>query len=148
MYLHDQDTTSTEKLKPVISTTILLVSVMVEQPNIQAVISSIETFDCTKSKFESWKMSVENTAHILGPTIFHIAFSKMVGLLLMSACRLRDSLPHLTWDNLKNELLRLYATIPFDSHATKVFGHLKQGPDDCSKFSYIMLVNFFQRFII
>ena len=39
---------------------------MVDQPIIQAVISSIETSDSTKSKFESWIASVENAAHVLG----------------------------------------------------------------------------------
>ena len=37
---------------------------MVEQPIIQAVTSSVKTFDGTKSKFELWIASVENAAQI------------------------------------------------------------------------------------
>ena len=52
---------------------------MVEQPIIQATISSKETFHGTKSRFDSGKVSVENTAQILGQNILHIAFPKLVG---------------------------------------------------------------------
>ena len=94
---------------------------MAEQHIIQTAISSTEILDGTKNKFESWKASVENAAQISGKNILHMAFSKMIGSPIMSGYRLRDCLPWLTWDNLKNELLTLYAIIPFDSHATKVF---------------------------
>ena len=57
----------------------------------------------------------------------------MVGSPIMSAYRSRDHRPHLTWDNLKNELLRLYSTIAFDIHATQAFAHLQQGPDELLK---------------
>ena len=30
----------------------------------------------------------------------------------------------------ENESLRLYSTIPFDSHATQAFAHLQQGPNE------------------
>ena len=66
MHLNDQETTSIEQLKPVISKTSLLASVTVEQPVIQAVTSSIENFSGTKSELESWIISVENAAYILG----------------------------------------------------------------------------------
>ena len=59
-------------------------------------ISSMETFDGTKSKFESWIAPMENAAQISGQDIPHIAFSMMVGSPLTSAHRLRDCLPHLT----------------------------------------------------
>ena len=49
-------------------------SVMVKQPIIQAVISSVETFDGTKSKIESWIASVENEAQISGKDILCITF--------------------------------------------------------------------------
>ena len=74
MCLNDQEIASIEQLKPVISEAILLASVMVEQPIIQAVISSIEAFDGTKSKFESWITSVENAAQISGQNFLCIAF--------------------------------------------------------------------------
>ena len=78
VHLHKQETASIEQLKPVISETSLLASMMVEQPIIQTVISSVETFNDTK-KFESWITSVENAAQISGQNILCIAFSKMVG---------------------------------------------------------------------
>ena len=65
MYLNNQETASIEQLKPVFTGTSLLASMMVEQPIIQAAISTVETFDDTKSKFESWIASVENAAQIL-----------------------------------------------------------------------------------
>ena len=51
--VNDQEIAPIEHMKPLISETSLLASLMVEQPIIQAVISSIETFNGTKSKFES-----------------------------------------------------------------------------------------------
>ena len=42
----------------------LLLSVMIEQTIIQAALSSIETFDGTKSKFEAWTESIENAEYI------------------------------------------------------------------------------------
>ena len=54
----------------------------------------------------------------------------MVGSPFALDCRLRDCLPHLTWDDLKNELLRLHSTTPLDSHATQAFAYLQQGPDE------------------
>ena len=60
--LNDQETASIKQLKPVISKTSHLASMMVEQLIIQAAISSIETFYSTKGKFEFWMPSVENAA--------------------------------------------------------------------------------------
>ena len=74
--LNDQETASIEQLKPVISETSLLASMMVEQPIIQAAITSEETFSGTKSKFESWIASLENAVQILGQNILHIGFQK------------------------------------------------------------------------
>ena len=122
---HHNAITSTEYLKPIPIETRLLTSVVVEQPNIQAAISPVETFNGNKSKFEFWITSVENAAQILGQKMLYTAFSKMVGSTLMSAHRLRDHLLHLTWDSLKNKVLRLYSTVPFDNHATHAFAHLQ-----------------------
>ena len=54
-----------KQLKPVISEPSLLASVMVEQSIIQIVIYSIEKFNDTWSKFESWIVYVENAAQTL-----------------------------------------------------------------------------------
>ena len=71
---------------------------MVEQHVIQAVISSVGTFNGTNSKFESWVMSVENAAQILWQNFLQIAFPTMVGSPLMSAHRLRVSTtPNMGW---------------------------------------------------
>ena len=58
-----------DKLEPVVSEASLLTLVMVEQTIIQGEISSYKTFDGTKSKFESWIVSVVNTAQISGHEI-------------------------------------------------------------------------------
>ena len=79
-------------MKPVISEPSLLASMKVEQPIIQVVIYSIETFDGTKSKFETWTATVVNAAQISGQNILGITFAKMVGSPLTSACRLRNHL--------------------------------------------------------
>ena len=47
--LNNQDTACIKRVKPVISKTSFLASVMVEQPIIQAAISSIDTFNNTKT---------------------------------------------------------------------------------------------------
>ena len=103
---------------------------IVEQSIIQASNSSVDTFYGYKIKFESWITSVENAAQILGQNILFIAFSKMVGSPFTSTYRLRDCLPHLTWDDPKNKFSRKYSTILFNSHATQAFAHLQQGPEE------------------
>ena len=62
----------------------LFESVMIEQTRIQSALSSIETFDGTKGKFETWTESVENAAQISGEDTLHIAFSKMISSTLSS----------------------------------------------------------------
>ena len=54
------ETTPIEQLRPVVNEASLLASVMVEQPIIQAAVSSVGTFDGTKSKFKSWITLMEN----------------------------------------------------------------------------------------
>ena len=48
---------------------------MIEQTIIQAALSSIETFNGTKSKFEASTESTENAAQISGQNVIYIAFS-------------------------------------------------------------------------
>ena len=148
MHLSDQETVSTEQLKSVNNSTGLLASVMVEQPIIQAAISSTETSDGTK-KFESSIMSVRNAAQISGQYILGIAFSKMVGSPFTSACRLRDCLPHVTWDNLKKWALEglLNNTILQSCHTSFCPSATRPQWDTLLLF-YIVLVNFCWRFII
>ena len=43
----------------------LLSSIMIEQTIIQAALASIEMFDGTKSKFETWTESIKNAVQIL-----------------------------------------------------------------------------------
>ena len=88
------------QLGPAVSEASLLALVMVEQPIIQAVVSSVEMFGSMKSKFESWIPSVENVAQISKQDILCIAFYKIIGPPLTSAHRLRDCLPYLTWNYL------------------------------------------------
>ena len=82
----------------------MLLSVMIEQTIIQAALSSIETFDGTKSKFEAWTESIENTAQISGQDTLRIAFPKVTYSPLSSANRLKAQSPNLTWAELKKEL--------------------------------------------
>ena len=77
MAFNHQATAPINWLEPVVSEATLLGSVMVEQTITQAVTASVEMFDATKSKFESWIASVENAARISKQDILHISFSKM-----------------------------------------------------------------------
>ena len=99
----------------------LLALVIVEQPIIQTAVSSVETFDGTKSKFQSLNESVENTAQKSKQDILWITSSKKIGPPLTSAYRLKDCLPYVMWQDIKSELLRQCSKIPFDSHATQAF---------------------------
>ena len=89
----------------------------------------VEMFDGIKCKFESWIASVKNVAQISKQEIIYLAFSKMIGSPLTLAHRLRDHLTYLIWKDLKSKLSGQYSTTPLDSHATKVFAPLQQGPD-------------------
>ena len=111
--LHVQESAPIKQLRAVVNEASPLASAMVEQPIIQAVISSIVTFDGNKSKSVSLTASVENAAHISGQNIIYIASPKMVGSSLTSACRLRDHVPHIKWKDLKDELLRQYSIQAF-----------------------------------
>ena len=57
-------TAPTEQLGPAGKEASLLALIMVEQPIIQAEISSVENFDGTKNKFKLWTAPVENAAQI------------------------------------------------------------------------------------
>ena len=54
-----------------------------------------------RSKFKTWKKSIENAAQISGQDTIHIPFSKMMGSRLSSANGLKAWLPSLTWMELK-----------------------------------------------
>ena len=101
---------------------------MVEQPIIKAVIFSIGTFNGTKSKSESWIVSVENAAQISGQNILHIAFSKLIGSPLTSGCMLRDCLPHLSWNDLKMIFEAIFNNTLQQS--TQAFACLQQSSDE------------------
>ena len=110
---------------------------MAGQTIIQTVISSVETFDGNKNNFEAWIASLENAVQISGQDILQTAISKIVGLPLIPAHRLRDRSPNIMQRELKSKLSRKYFSIPFDSHATQDFTHLQQGPDSLLEmFSY------------
>ena len=70
MHLDDQETAFIEQSKHVINEPIHLASVKLEQPFIEAAISSPVTCDGAKSKFESWIMNVKTVAQILGKTCY------------------------------------------------------------------------------
>ena len=117
-------------MRPVVNEVNLLAAVIVEQPIIQTAVSSVETFDDTKSKFETETASLKNAAPISGQNILHIAFLMMVGSPLTSANNLRGHIHHKTWQDLKNKLPRQYSTVPFEFHATQSFAHFQQGSDE------------------
>ena len=100
---------------------------MVELSFIQAFISSVELFDGNKSKFESWIASMKNAGQISGQDILCINFSKMVKISTYFTHMLRDCLPHLTWKDLKSQLLRQYSTIPFQQLCHPSHCLLQQG---------------------
>ena len=66
IHLNDHETTSIAQLKPLDNMTSLLASLTVEKLVIQAVISSVETFNGTNRNFEAWIVSVENAAQLSG----------------------------------------------------------------------------------
>ena len=74
----------------------LLSFILIEQTIIQAVLTSIEKLDGTKSKFEAWMEAIENAAQISSQNTICIAFSKLIGSLLLTANRLKTRLPNLT----------------------------------------------------
>ena len=52
---------------------------MADQAIIQVAISSVETTDGDRNKFEAWITLVKNATQISGQDIMQIAFSKMIG---------------------------------------------------------------------
>ena len=100
---------------------------MIAQTIIQSALTSKETFDGTKVKFETCTEAIENTAQISGQNKICIAFSKLIIPPLLTANRLKTRSPNLTWRELKKELSMQYCIIPSDTHATQAFTHLEQG---------------------
>ena len=62
---------------------------MIAQTIIQAALSSIETLDGTKNKYEAWTESTENSAQISSQDTICLDFYKMMGSPLSSANRLK-----------------------------------------------------------
>ena len=103
---------------------------MIEQHITQATLSSIETFDSTKSKFKALTESIENAAQIFSQDTLCIVFSKVTGSLVLSANKLKARSPNVTWMELIRELPMQYSAILFDSHATKALAQLEKGLDE------------------
>ena len=120
---------------------------MVEQPILLAAISSVGTFDGTKSKFDSCIVSMEDVAHISGQDILHIAFSKMTGSPLTSAHSLRDHLPCLMWNDVKTRLLRQLFTIPFNSYVTQALPIYSRDLMSYLRCTYIMPITCGQKYL-
>ena len=62
--LNGQRASHLEQMRHTVNDVTLLMTVVVDQAIIQTALSSVETFDGNKSKFEAWIISVENTAQI------------------------------------------------------------------------------------
>ena len=62
---------------------------MIDWTIIQAALTSIETFDGAKSKFEAWTEAIENAVQILGQNAICIDFSKLTGSSLLTANSLK-----------------------------------------------------------
>ena len=82
----------------------LLSFIIIDQTIIQATLASIETFNGTKSQFEAWTESIENTEQISDQNTIQIAFSKLTDSPLLTANRLKTRLPTLTWMEPKKDL--------------------------------------------
>ena len=67
-----------------------LSSVMKEKTIIQAALTSIETFDGTKGKFETCMESIANAVQLSGQNAICIAFSKLTESPLLTANRLKQ----------------------------------------------------------
>ena len=74
---------------------------MIEQTIIQAALSSIETLNGTKSKFEAQTESIGNVVQISGQNTVCIAFSKLTGSPPSIVNRLKAQSSHLMWMELK-----------------------------------------------
>ena len=73
-------------------------------------------FDGTKSKFEAWIESIKNAVQISGQNAICISFSKLTGIPLLPASRLKTRSPKSTWMEIKKELSMLYSITLFDTH--------------------------------
>ena len=110
-----------QQVRYVVNNVNMLMIVMSDQDIIQVAISSVETFDGNKTKFEAWITSAENTAQISGQDMLWIAFSKMMGSPLTSAYRLRDGSSALILKELKSEISRQYFSIPLTVIQPRLF---------------------------
>ena len=140
-------TSAITQLRPVVSKASLLASVVMEQSIIQAAISSVETYDGTKSKSEAWTASVENAAQVSKQSILHISFSKMIGPPLTSACRLRDHFPYLMWWDLRSELSRQCLKYLSTVMPPKLLPASSKAPLSYLRCTCIVPVNTYQKYI-
>ena len=79
----------TQNTRNIVSDHNSLLSIMIEQKIIQTALTSIETFDGTKSKFETWTEAIENAAQISDQNVICKAFPKLIGSLPLTASRLK-----------------------------------------------------------
>ena len=99
---------------------------MTEKKNIiQAAQSSMDMFNGTKNKFDTWMEFIKNAAQISGQNVICIALSKLTGSLLSTANRLKTRSPNLMWMEHKKELSMQYSVTLSDSHATQALNLLE-----------------------
>ena len=152
IHLNDLETASIEQLKPVISETSLLASMMVEQPIIQAAITSRETPDGTKSKSEFLDSICKKCSTNFG--IKHLAYSISKNDRITPYFSLHIKRPS-TIPNIwlaKNKLT-FEAIISFNNTLQQpchpmLLPIYSKVPITYSKCTYIVLVSFCQKFTI
>ena len=84
----------------------------------QAVLDAINSFDGTnKAKTTLWLKQIELLAERGKKSVVEIAMAKLKGNPLQIISTLKTETGNITWESLKNTLLKKYSDIPYRSNA-------------------------------
>ena len=102
----------------------------------QAALDAINSFDgSNKAETTSWLELIELLAERGNESAVEIAMAKLKGNLLQVISTLKKEIGNITWESLKNTLLKKYSNIPYRSNAMAKYFTIRQEEDEnCTQY--------------
>ena len=97
----------------------------------QAALDAINSFDgSNKAETTSWLEQIELLAERGKESAVEIAMAKLKGNLLWVISTLKKEMGNITWESLKNTLLKKYSDVPYRSNAMAKYFEIRQDEDE------------------
>ena len=107
-----------------------------KNPFQQAALDAINSFDgSNKAETTSWLEQIELLAERVKESAVQIAMVKLKGNLLWVISTLKKEICNITWESLKNTLLKKYSDVPYRSNAMVKYFAIRQDEDEsCTQY--------------